>query len=321
MRRREFLSVLGGAAAWPLALRAQEAGRIYRLGVIIPSPKTAPRIAAFFDELQVLGFVEGQNLKIDGGYSPREEQIPEVVAAMAKSPLDVVCSVGDPYTRAIQNAMPNVPVVVLSGDLMATGFVQSFSNPGGNITGLSLLNPELDSKRQEILMEAVPGARRMAMLADTAITTSAQLQALQDAVRARGIEPSAFTVRAPGDIVPALDQVMASGAAAVNFLASPLFSSNRRILIERVAALRLPAIYEWPEMAEEGGLIGYGANLSGIFRQVARQVVKVLRGVKPADIPVEQPTNFELVINLKAAHAIGHEIPAGLVLRADKLIE
>ena len=310
-------------ATWPLALRAQEAARVYRLGVVFASQRTMRHHAAFFDELHVLGFAEGQNLKIDGGYGLREEQIPEIVAAMAKSPPDVIFSSVDHYTRAVQTALPSVPTIVLSGDLMAAGFVQSFSRPGGNITGISLLNPELDGKRQDILMEAAPGARRMAMLADPAagVATPAQLQILQNAARARGIEPVIFTVRTVEDIAAALDQAKASGAAAVNFLSSPLFSTNRRILIERTAALRLPAIYEWPEMAEEGGLIGYGARLSGIFRQVARQVVKVLRDVKPADIPVEQPTNFELVINLKAAQAIGHDIPAGLVLRADKLIE
>ena len=172
-------------------------------------------------------------------------------------------------------------------------------------------------------MEAVPGARRIAMLADasTGIASPAHLDALTSAARARGVEVGIFTVRSPGDIVPALDQVRASGSTAVNILSSPMFSATRRLLIERTTALRLPAIFEWPEMAEEGGLIGYSARLSGIFRQVARQTAKVLRGTKPADIPVEQPTNFELVINLKTAQQIGHEIPAGLLLRTDKVIE
>jgi putative ABC transport system substrate-binding protein len=130
-----------------------------------------------------------------------------------------------------------------------------------------------------------------------------------------------FAVLMPEDVAPAMSEIKASGAAAVNVLSSPLLFANRRLIIERAAALRLPAIYEWPEMAEEGGLIGYGARLTGIFRQAARMAVKALRGVKPADIPVEQATNFELVINLKTAQAIGHEVPAGLVLRADKVIE
>ena len=222
--------------------------------------------------------------------------------------------------RAAREAMRAVPIVGLATDMVATGLVKSLARPGGNITGISLFSPELDGKRQEIMIEAVPGARRMAMLAE-ATATPQQLKALQDAAGARGIEIAIFTIRTPEDIAPATNEIKASGAAAINVLSSPLLFVNRHLIIERAAALRLPAIYEWPEMAEEGGLIAYGARSSGIFRQAARMVIKVLRGTKPADIPVEQPTNFEMVINLKTARAIGHEIPAGLVLRADKIID
>ena len=223
--------------------------------------------------------------------------------------------------RAAQEAMRAVPIVGLASDMLAAGLVKSLARPGGNITGMSLLSPELDGKRQEIMIEAVPGARRMAMLAEATATAPQQLKALQDAAGARGIEIAIFTIRTPEDIAPATNEIKASGAAAINVLSSPLLFVNRHLIIERAAALRLPAIYEWPEMAEEGGLIAYGARLSGIFRQAARMVIKVLRGTKPADIPVEQPTNFEMVINLKTARAIPLEIPAGLLLRADKIID
>ncbi len=324
MKRREFITLMGGAAAtWPLATRAQEPGRIYRLGLMTASLKRVdPPMAAFFDELRVFGFVEGQNLKVDGGaYGPRDEQLPEIVAAMAKSPPDVIWCSTVAQMRASQEAIRAVPIVGLTTDMIATGLVKSFARPGGNITGISLLSPELDGKRQDIMIEAVPGARRMAMLADANATAPQQLKALQDAGRARGIEIAIFTIRTPEDIAPAMNEIKTSGAAAINVLSSALLFANRRLIIERAAALRLPAIYEWPEMAEEGGLIAYGARSTSIFRQAARMVVKVLRGVKPADIPIEQPTNFELVINLKTAQAIGHEVPAGLVLRADKIIE
>jgi len=321
MRRREFIMLMGSATAWPLTARAQESGRIYRLGVMTPSPRTATApITAFFDELRVLGFVEEQNLKIDGGYGLRDEQLPGIVAAMAKSPPDVIWCSGVTQIRAAQ-VMRAVPIVGFSTDMIATGLVKSVARPDGNITGISLLVPELDGKRQDIMIEAVPGARRMAMLADANATAPQQLKALQDAGRARGIELGIFTIRAPEEIVPTMNEIKTSGDAAINVLASPLLYANRRLIIERAAALRLPAIYEWPEMAEEGGLIGYGARLTSIFRQAARMVVKAFRGVKPADIPIEQPTNFELVINLKTARAIGHEVPVGLVLRADKVIE
>jgi putative ABC transport system substrate-binding protein len=184
-----------------------------------------------------------------------------------------------------------------------------------------MLSPELDSKRQDILIEAAPGARRMAALVDSSITVPRHLEALQDAARKRGVALSFFSAGKPEEIVSSINDAKAWGAESLNVLATALFSDNRRIIFERVAVLRLPAIYQWPEMAEEGGLAAYGPRNVETFRQRARMIVKILRGAKPTDIPVEQPTQFELVINLKAATEIGHEVPAGLVLRADKVIE
>jgi putative ABC transport system substrate-binding protein len=205
--------------------------------------------------------------------------------------------------------------------MVAAGFVRSLARPGGNITGISFLSPELNGKRQEILMEAVPGARRIAALAELNNNQPAELQALQNAARARNLEVAVFTVGAPEQIAPAMDQAKAWGAKALNVLAAPLFSFNRQIVIERAAALGLPAIYIWPEMAEEDGLIGYGPRLTLIYRQLARLIVKVLRGVKPEDIPVEQPTKFDLIVNLKTAKVLGLAIPESLLTRADEVIE
>ena len=323
MQRREFMMFVGGAAAvLPHATHAQQAARIYRLGVMNASKIGVSRIAAFFDELRLSGFVEGQNLKVDGGgYGLRDEQLPEIVAAMAKSPPDVIFCATPAEMRAAQGAIRAVPIVGIAGDMIANGLVKSVARPDGNITGISLLSPELNGKRQDIIIEAVSGARRMAILAEANNTTPQQLKALQDAGRARGIELAIFTIRTPEDIAPAMNEIKMSGAAAINVLSSALLNANRSLIFKRAAELRLPAIYEWPEMAEEGGLIAYGARSTGILRQAARMVVKVLRGVKPADIPIEQPTNFELVINLKTAHAIGHDVPVALLLRADKVIE
>jgi putative ABC transport system substrate-binding protein len=171
-------------------------------------------------------------------------------------------------------------------------------------------------------MEAVPGLRRIAALADSNIIAPRRLQALQDAARARGVEFSVHRVAKPEEIVPAIDAAKTAGAAALNVLATSLLFNNRWVIFERAAALRVPAMYQFPEMAEEGGLIGYGPRLVQIYRELmTRQLVKLLRGAKLADLPVEQPTKFELVINLQTATAIGHEVPAGLVLRADKVIE
>ncbi len=324
MQRRQFITLLGGAAAvWPLAASAQEAGRIYRLGVLVPTPRESSNPAAFFDELRGFGFVEGQNLKIvAGSFRLRNDGLPEAVAAIANSSPDVVFSSGgDNFLRAVQKAIPSVPIVGFSADMVAAGVVKSLARPGGNITGISLLTSETDGKRQDILMEAVPGARRMAILADPTNTAPTQLQTLQDAARTRGVELAIFTVRTPDEIAPTMDQINASGAAAINILGGPMFAGNRGLIIERAIVVRLPAIFELPEAADEGLLIGYGPRFSFVYRRAARMVVKVLRGAKPDEIPVAQPTIFELVINLKTAKMIGHEVPVGLLLRADKVIE
>jgi putative tryptophan/tyrosine transport system substrate-binding protein len=320
MRRREFITLIGSAAAVSLLLapvvRAQEPGRIYRLSVIVGAARQAPRIVAVFDELKGLGFVEGHNLQIvAGGFGLREDQYTEVAATVARSAPDVIFCTDHYAVRAIQEAIHTVPIVGMYTDL------RSLARPGGNTTGVSLLVPELDGKRQEILMEAVPGARRIAVLADPIISQAHHLQALQNATRARGVEVGVFSAGTPELIAPTMDKAKEWGATALNVLSAPLFSVNRRLVIERAAALGLPAIYEWAEMAEEGGLIAYGPRLTLIYRQLARLIVKVLRGIKPEDLPVEQPTKFELVVNLKTAKALGLTIPQSLLLRADKVIE
>jgi putative tryptophan/tyrosine transport system substrate-binding protein len=326
MRRREFITLIGSAAAVSLLLvpvaRAQEPGRIYRLGVIVGAARQAPRIVAFFDELKGLGFVEGHNLQIvAGGFGLREDQSTEVAAMVAKSAPDVILCLNDQAIRAMQEATHTVPIVGLTrADMVAAGFVRSLARPGGNTTGVSVLAPELNGKRQEILMEAVPGARRIAVLADP-IVTQAHHQALQNAIRGRGVEVAVFSAGTPELIAPTMDKAKEWGATALNVLSAPLFSINRRLVIERAAALGLPAIYEWAEMADEGGLIAYGARLTLIYRQLAHLIVKVLRGIKPEDLPVEQPTKFDLVVNLKTAKALGLTIPESFLARADKVIE
>jgi putative ABC transport system substrate-binding protein len=206
--------------------------------------------------------------------------------------------------------------------MVGRGFVSSLAKPGGNTTGVTILASELDGKRQEILIEAVPGVRRIAALADTQTTTPSRLTELEDAARARGVALSIHRVARREEIAASIDAAKAVDAGALNVLASALLFNSRTIIFDRVATLRLPAVYQWPEMAEQGGLIGYGPLIVQLHRDImSRQLAKLLRGIKPADLPVEQPTRFELVINLKAAKAIGHEVPAGLVLRADKVIE
>jgi len=324
MRRREFVTLLGGAAAaWPIVARAQEPGRIYRLGSLHQAPHDAPQHAAFFAELRNLGFIEGQNLAVERrGYGLGPAQFADLARQQVKDRVDAFTCGGEAAVRAAQQATETIPILALADDLVGAGLALSLAKPGGNTTGVSILATDLDGKRQEILLEAVPGLRHMAALADPVTSTPGHLQALQDAARARDVELSIYRVANPEEIAPAIDSARTAGATALNVLGSALLFNNRQIVFQRVAALGLPAIYQWPEMAEQEGLLGYGPRLVHIYRDLmSRQLVKVLQGTKPADIPVEQPTRFELVINLQTANVIGHDIPAGLVLRADKVIE
>jgi putative tryptophan/tyrosine transport system substrate-binding protein len=323
MRRRKFIALISASVAWPFAALAQQPGRTYRLGGIFSVPRNAPPFVALLDELRRLGFIVGQNLTVEWrSYGSRTDLIPEFAAELVKAHFDVIYAGGNPGIRAVQQATATIPIVGVAEDMVGEGLVNSLARPGGNTTGVSFLATELNGKRQEILIEAVPGIRRIAALAHSKETGSLQLQALQATGRARDVEVSIYRVANAEEITAAIDAAKASGAAALNILSSPFLYGNRQLILERVAALRLPAIYQWPEEAEEGGLIAYGPSIVQIFREVvAQQLVKLFRGVKIADIPVEQPTKFELVINLKTANAMGVTVPARLVARADKVLE
>jgi len=318
MNRREFMASIGGVALSSRAAHAQEAGRVYRLGILVPATRAS--IEPFFDELRAAGFVEGQNLVVTGRYGVPAEQIADGVAAVMKMEPEVVLCGPETYVRVFRTATQSVPLDSMSEDLVGEGFANSLAKPGGNVTGISLLSPELDGKRLEILIEAVPGLRRMAALAHS-IATQQHLQQQQELARSRGVELSVFAFAQASEIAPALDAAKAHGADAINFLATPHQIVSRSIILGHMSGIGLPAIYQWPETADLGGLIGYGPPFAQMYRQRARQVAKMLRGARADEMPVEQPSNFELVVNLNAAKAIGLEIPAGLVLRTDRVIE
>jgi putative tryptophan/tyrosine transport system substrate-binding protein len=321
MRRREFIALMGASVAWPFAAMAQEAGRTYRLGCLLPVPREAN--IAFFDELRRRGFIEGQNLTMEyRAFGPHPELIPQYAAELVKARLDLITAAGGVAVRAVQQATKTIPIVGIADDMVGQGLVESLARPNGNTTGISILATELDGKRQEILIEAVPGIRHMAALADSNGTAVVKLDALLGAARARNIELSIHRIATGEEIAAAIDMAKASGATALNVLASALLSAYRQIIMDRTAALHLPAIYQWPEMAEEGGFAAYGPRLMDLYRDLlARQIVQLFRGIKVADIPVEQPTKFELVINLKTANALGVTVPPILLARADKVIE
>ncbi len=323
MRRREFIALVGAAVTLSFTALALEQGRTYRLGVLVPECRDTPARIALFDEVNRLGFVEGVNFAREcREFGGKSEAASEYAAALVKSKVDVIYALGDTAIRAAQGATSTIPILGSTNDMLEAGLVKSLARPEGNTTGTSFFSIELDGKRQEILIEALPGIKHIAALADSTRAAGLRLTALQDAARARNIEFSAHQVVRPDEISAAIDAAKASGATALNVLASPFLYANRQTIIARVAALRLPAIYEFPEQAEEGGFIGYGPRVNDMFKDiVARQLVALLRGVKPADIPVEQPTKFELVINLKTAKAMGVTVPEALLVRADKVIE
>jgi putative ABC transport system substrate-binding protein len=278
--------------------------------------------SAFLDPARQRGFIEGQNLIFDDRvYASPDYPFAEWADELVKARVDVIVAAGDLAIRAAQKATRTIPILGITDDMLGAELVSSLARPDANTTGVSILATELDGKRQEILIEAVPGLRRMVALADPN-RAAVKLEALQEAARARNIELSIQRIASGEEIGAAIDRAHASGAKALNVLASPLLYATRKLIMDRANALSLPAIYQWPETAAEGGFAAYGPSLIEVFREpYGRQLVQLLRGIKPPDIPIEQPTKFELVINLKTAKAMRVTVPESLLVRADKVIE
>jgi putative tryptophan/tyrosine transport system substrate-binding protein len=322
MNRREFVALLGAASAWSCSAHAQEVGRVYRLGFLLPIGRDAPGVVAMFDELRQQGFVEGRNLAvIEGGFGVRPDEIAARAAAMVKAAPDAIVSGADLHTRGLLSVTRTVPLIGMTEDMVAAGLAASFARPGGNVTGISLLSPELDDKRQGILIEAAPGIRRMAALYDLTITPKTHLDLLWAAAKTRGVELSLLSVSTAAEIRPQISEAKAAGAEALNFLATPLFFVNSRAVIDGATEARLPAIYQWPDMGEDGGLLAYGPRFSQVYRQRARMVAKILRGANPAELPIELPSSFVLVVNLRTAKLMDFDIPASLLYRAERVVE
>jgi ABC-type uncharacterized transport system substrate-binding protein len=319
MRRRTFLKTVAGAAiGGPLAARAQEAGRVYRLAMLGAGRSSATE--AILETLRRRGFAEGENLKVDHrGFAQHVDLIPQYAAELVKADPDVIFATGDAAIRAMQTLTSSIPLLGVTEDMVGSGFVGSLAHPGGNTTGVSLLSAELDIKRQQILIDAVPEMRNMAALVDSSAAQPSRLQQMQAEARAHNVELSLFPVAEPADIAPSIAVAKSSGAAALNVLPSPVLFGNRREIMQHAASASLPSIYQ---LAAEGGFAAYGPTIKAVFGdKLARQMVKLLRGAKPSDLPVEQPARFDLVINLKIAKAIGLEVPPTLLARADDVIE
>jgi putative ABC transport system substrate-binding protein len=322
MRRRELVILLGAALLRAPVGHAQQPGRTYRLGLITPFSRGSIRYVQFFGELAHQGFVEGKNLRVDPrGFNTPIDRFYAVAVEMVHGGVDAIACAGGAWgSAALQRATRTVPLVVVSDDFLKDKLVTSLAHPGGNITGVSIFATELDGKRQQLLLELVPGARHIAALADPRTTPPSELEALQKAARAKGVALTIVRARRRAEIAGAIAAAKRSGAEALNVLASLMFYTNRKLIHEEAAKADLPAIYQWPDDAEEGGFAGYGPSHASIQRMWARVVAQVLRGAKPAQLPVEQPDRFEFVINLKTAKALGLKVPPSILARADEVI-
>lgn len=323
MKRRELIFALAGAAAWPLTARGQQSGRTYRIAYLGPSSWESPPQRAFIKGLGQLGFIKGNNLELDtNGSGLRPGQYAEVAQRRVEAKPDLIVCGGPEPARAAQQATKTIPLLVNTDDMVGEGLVASIAHPGGNTTGVSILSPDLDGKRLEILLELLPSTRHVDALAGSDTANEEHSKALQAEARARGVELVIRTVGAYSEIAPAIEAAKTAGATGLNVLGSALLFGNRQVIFERTAALGLPAIYQWPENAHEGGLIGYGPSIVRIYeKQLSRMAAEILRGTKPADIPVEHPTRFYLAINMKTAKALGLTVPPILLAQADEVVE
>jgi len=326
IRRRKFLATLGGAAAaWSLAAGAQQATKVPTIGILgsgIPATQ-GQWYAAFVQRLRELGWIDGRTVAIEYRWAEgRDERAAEIAAKFVQHKVDVIVTSATAGVVAAKQATSVIPIVfAAAGDPVGTGLVASLARPGGNVTGLSIQQTDLAGKRLELLREVIPGLRRLAMLVNVGNPLAVlDLGEVQAAARTFGLEVITLEIRRGEDITPAFE-ALKGRAEALYVVIDPLVGTHRIRINTLVLAARLPTMHTLREGVEAGGLMSYGANLPDLFRRAADFVDKILRGAKPADLPVEQPTKFDLVINLTTAKALGLEIPSTLLARADEVIE
>jgi putative ABC transport system substrate-binding protein len=280
-----------------------------------------PFATGFKDALAALGLVDGRNIHLEVRYAEDHiERLPELAQWLVRAKASVILAFGPPAIRAAQQATSTIPIVA-NADLLASGLIGSLAKPGGNTTGVSMLSAELDAKRLQILKEIMPSGRRFALLDSTVTKVPARVQAVADVAHALGVELQIVELRVPTDLAPAFASFRAGGAAAINVVSSAMLFASRDELGRLSLTYKLPAICEWREMAEAGCVASYGYRLSEGYAMLAALTDKMLKGMPPGETPAQQPTKFELVINLRAARAIGIEIPPSILGRADEVIE
>jgi len=323
--RRKFLATLGGAAAWPLAARAQQASKLPTIGFLGAATASVAGqwFAAFVKRLHELGWMEGRNVAIEVRWAEgRSERYAEIAAEFVRLNVDVIVTVGTPASLAAKQATSVVPIVfVAASDPVGTGLVASLARPGGNVTGLSNQQADLAGKRVELLREVVPGLRRLAILANVGNPAGVlEMDDVQAAARTIGLEVATLEIRRAEDIAHGFE-LLKSRADALYVVSDPLLGSNRVRINTLALGMRLPTLHAFRDHVEAGGLMSYAANFPDLYRRSADLVDKILRGTKPGDIPVEQPTKFELVINLTTAKALGITVPSNVLALADEVIE
>jgi putative ABC transport system substrate-binding protein len=331
MRRRAFIAALGGATAWPMMARGQQPVRVPRIGYLVTDSLEAPETQvihdAFRQSLRQLGYVEGQNIVIEYRETHgHTEQFGSLATELVHLNVDLIVAPNTPAARAARQATTTIPIVAAAlANPVEDGLVSSLARPGGNVTGLAFLGPELTSKRLQLLKDALPNVSRVAALWHRDVfgerTTNDMLITTDAAARTLQLQLQSVGIRSPNELAGALFAMVRQDAEAVLIFPSPMLYGERRRIADLALRYRLPSMSVDREFAQVGGFMGYGASIIDLVRRSAIYVDKILKGAKPADLPVEQPTKFDLAINLKTAKALGLTVPPSLLARADEVIE
>ena len=328
MRRREFITLLGGAAAWPMAARAQQGERVRRIGVLMnlaaDDPESQRRMTGFVQTLQALGWTDGRNAKIDYRWGAGDVELYRRYAAELLALLpDVILVSGTPVMEVLRGLTRTVPIVFVQvADPVGAGYVDSLARPGGNVTGFLQFEYSLSGKWLELLKEIAPRVTRAAVLRDADVSSGiGQFAVIQAMAPALGLDVSAVNIRDAGEIEHAIGAFARPPHGGLILTAAPLATVHRDLIVALAARHRLPAVFFRRYFVERGGLISYGYDARDQFRRAAGYFDRILKGEKPADLPVQAPTKYELVINLKTAKALGFDLPASVLARADEVIE
>jgi putative ABC transport system substrate-binding protein len=327
MKRREFITLLGGAAVvWPLAARAQQPRKVPRIGVLLAGTPASfsLRANAFRERLQELGYVEGTTITIEWRWGEdRAERLPGLATELVRLNLDAILTAGTPAAKALKNATRTIPIIMaIIGDPVAAGLVDNLARPGGNVTGFSILASDLSGIRLQLLKEIVPAATSVAVMSNAANPQSQiELKEMHVAAQVLNVKLNSIQISAEVSVEIAFEKLNKELAQGLIVLTDPILYSQRNRIVALVAEHRLPAMYFFREFVQQGGLMSYAPSDSDLFRRAAGYIDRVLKGNSPGDLPVEQPTKFELIINLKTAKALGLDVPPMLLARADEVIE